>query len=200
MIRNALSWPVTQQVLPLDTRVVVSAGRLVPRKGCKRLIRAFAALAEEAPDWQLRIHGDGRQREELQELVRDLGVADQVDLAGYCPDLPRALRTGSVFAMASLSEGFPMVLIEAMSCGLPPVAYDCPRGPGEIIRHEHNGLLVPNGRQNRFVAELRRLVTDADLRRRLGDAARRDAEKYSPDRVVDEWDALFERLETRAAG
>ena len=200
VIRNALSWPVTQQVLPLDTRVVVSAGRLVPRKGCKRLIRAFAALAEEAPDWQLRIHGDGRQREELQELVRDLGVADQVALAGYCPNLPRALRAGSVFAMASLSEGFPMVLIEAMSCGLPPVAYDCPRGPGEIIRHEHNGLLVPNGRQNRFVAELRRLVTDADLRRRLGDAARRDAEKYSPDRVVDEWDALFERLETRAAG
>jgi len=85
-----------------------------------------------------------------------------------------------------------------MSWGLPPIAFDCPRGPGEIIRHEHNGLLVPNGDQRRYVAELRRLLTDPALRRRLGDEARRDAEQYSPQRIVGDWDALFERLETRA--
>jgi glycosyltransferase involved in cell wall biosynthesis len=200
VIRNALSWPVTEQLPPLDTQVVVSAGRLAPRKGWKRLVRAFASLVGEVPDWRLRIHGDGRQREELHELVRDLGVAAQVQLPGYCPDLPRALKAGSVFAMASRSEGFPMVLIEAMSCGLPPLAFDCPRGPGEIIRHEQNGLLVQEGRQDLFVAELRRLLTDADLRRRLGDEARRDAEQYTPDRIVGDWDALFARLETSAAG
>lgn len=198
VIRNALSWPVTDQVLPLDTQVVVSAGRLVARKGCKRLVRAFASLAKEVPEWRLRIHGEGRQRGEIEELVRTLGVTDRVQLPGYCPDLPAALRDGSVFAMASKSEGFPMVLIEAMSCGLPPIAFDCPRGPGEIIRHEHNGLLVPNGDQRRYVAELRRLLTDPGLRRRLGDQARRDAEQYSPQRIVGDWDALFERLETRA--
>ena len=194
VIRNAVSWPLALG-RPLEDKVVVAAGRLVRRKGFRRLVQAFAPVAAAHPNWHLHIYGRGEQKEELESLVRQLGLQRQVRLQGYTDDLPGVLRRASVYAMASHSEGFPMVLIEAMSMGLPLIAFDCPRGPAEIIRHGQNGLLIENGRQRSFTRGLLQLVRDAELRHRMGRQALQDAEGYTIDQAVTQWQRVFALVE-----
>ena len=194
VIRNSVSWPILDEVPPRDSKVIVSAGRLVPHKGVKRLVRAFAPIASSHPDWQLHIYGDGNQKQEIKDLVARLGLETQVRVQGYAHDLHPVLAGASVFAMTSEKEGFPMVLIEAMSNGVPLIAFDCPRGPGEIIRHGRNGLLIPEGPTRRFRQALLSLVEDAELRERLGAQALRDAHAYAIENIAADWERLFARL------
>jgi glycosyltransferase involved in cell wall biosynthesis len=189
-----VTWPIRERPPALDSKVVVAAGRLVPRKGFKRLIRAFAPVARRHPDWQLHIYGRGEQREQLQAMVARLGLEQQILLKGYDRDFPSVLANASVYAMASLSEGFPMVLIEAMTTGLPLIAFDCPRGPAEIIRHGSNGLLIPEGPFRNFTEGLLTLVEDAELRTRLGTQGLRDAEEYTIENISADWERFLGRL------
>jgi glycosyltransferase involved in cell wall biosynthesis len=192
-IPNALSWPIGP---PRDhhERIVVAAGRLVPRKGMGRLVRAFAMLADRHPDWELRIHGVGRLEGDLHRLIEASGLAGRVRLMGYTADLPEAFAKASVFASASRAEGFPMVMLEALSTGLPLVGFDCPRGPSDIIRHGENGFLVPNGDIAALSSALEEVISDDELRHRLGTQARLDATTYAPERIAARWDRLFEDL------
>jgi glycosyltransferase involved in cell wall biosynthesis len=194
VIRNSVSWPILDEVPPRDSKIIVSAGRLVPHKGVQRLVKAFAPIARSHPDWQLHIYGEGREKRKIKELIARLGLESQVRLQGYSHDFHSVLANASVFAMTSRKEGFPMVLIEAMSNGVPLIAFDCPRGPAEIIRDGENGLLIPEGPTRRFGAALRRLVEDADLRERLGAQALRDAEAYTIDHIAADWDRLFAQV------
>ena len=194
VIPNTVSWPIATAPPVSPDKVVIGAGRLVRRKGFVRLVEAFAPVAAAHPDWQLHIYGRGVQEGKLAALVEELGIGQQVRLQGYTEDLPGALRRASVYAMASLSEGFPMVLIEAMSLGLPLIAYDCPRGPAEIIRHERNGLLIKNHRHRVYTQGLMRLVEDAELREQLGKQALLDAENYTVAHAATQWQSLFDRL------
>jgi len=194
VIRNSVAWPLRATPSPVDAPVVVAAGRLAPRKGVRRLVRAFAPVARRHPDWQLHVYGEGPQKAEIAELVRRLGLDSQVQLRGYTHDLPGVLSGAALFAMASLSEGFPMVLIEAMSTGTPVVAFDCPRGPAEIIRDGSNGLLVPEGPLEPYSRALETLVADEELRARMGAQALRDAEAYTIERVAGDWERFLARL------
>jgi glycosyltransferase involved in cell wall biosynthesis len=194
VIRNSVTWPIRSAPAAVDSKVVVAAGRLVPRKGFKRLVRAFAPVARRHPDWQLHIYGNGEQKEEIADLIRSLGVESQVLLRGYSRNLPEALGNASIFAMTSLSEGFPMVLIEAMSIGLPLIAFDCPRGPGETIRHGHNGLLIPEGPPRAFSRGLETLIADSELRARLGAQGLRDAEAYTIDNIAADWERFLDQV------
>jgi glycosyltransferase involved in cell wall biosynthesis len=192
-IPNALSWPLSP---PREhaSPVVVSAGRLVPRKGMARLIRAFAPVAERHPEWHLRIYGTGPLEDNLRGRIETLGVGAQVHLMGHTDDLPAAFDEAAVFASGSSAEGFPMVMLEALSKGLPIVGTDCPRGPSDIIRHGHNGLLVPNRDVDALSEALETVVADEDLRRAMGAEALADAEQYLPDQVAARWTALFHEL------
>jgi glycosyltransferase involved in cell wall biosynthesis len=194
VIRNSVSWPILDEVPTRDTKIIVSAGRLVPHKGVPRLVKAFEPIARSHPDWQLHIYGEGRDKRKIKELIARLGLESQVRLQGYSSDFHSVLANASVFAMTSRKEGFPMVLIEAMSNGVPLIAFDCPRGPAEIIRDGENGLLIPEGPTGRFSAALRRLVEDDDLRERLGAQALRDAEAYTIENIAADWDRLFAQV------
>jgi glycosyltransferase involved in cell wall biosynthesis len=199
-IPNALPWPVAPDPAPLESEVIVTAGRLELGKGHARLVRAFAGVAQRHPHWQLHVYGSGRERAPLLQLVGDLGLEEQVHLKGYTTDLRAVLAEASVYALASHSEGFAMTLIEAMSVGLPPVAMDCPRGPREIIRDGHNGLLVPDGDEAAMAAALTTLVEDARLRRRLGATALEDAHAYALPGITVRWDGFIHDLRDRRAG
>jgi glycosyltransferase involved in cell wall biosynthesis len=196
-IPNALSWPLGE---PHERpgRVVVAAGRLVPRKGMARLVRAFAPVAARHPDWELRIYGEGRLADKLGRQIARLGLTAQVRLMGHTDDLPGAFDEASVFASASVAEGFPMVMLEALSKGLPLVSFDCPRGPSDIIRHGHNGLLVPNDDIPALSEALEAVIADDDRRRRMGAQARADAEGYAVERIAASWEALFDELGARS--
>ena len=194
VIRNALPWAPADAPAPLDSKVLVAAGRLAREKGFGRLLDAFAPVARDHPDWQLHVHGEGGQRAALTERVRRLGLDGQVRLPGYTDDFRGVLAGAAAYAMTSRAEGFPMVLIEALSVGLPVVAMDCPRGPGEIVRDGKNGFLVDDCDVAGFSDALRLLVEDDGLRRDCGRQALEDSHRYTADTVLADWLALLDDL------
>jgi glycosyltransferase involved in cell wall biosynthesis len=194
VIRNALPFGVADSAPSLTNPVIIAAGRLVPEKGFDRLIEAFAVVAPDHPDWELHICGIGPAEEDLRRLGDERGLGDRLRLLGHVDDLDSRMRSAALFAMASKYEGFAMVLIEAMSQGLPGVAYDCPRGPREVIRNGVTGFLVPDGDHEAYVAAMSELVEDLELRRRMGAAALGQSAEYTVERVGGQWEALIDEL------
>ncbi|WP_404800248.1 glycosyltransferase family 4 protein [Actinomadura rudentiformis] len=179
---------------PRDAKVVLAAGRLTRQKGFDLLIRAYEPIAADHPDWTLRIFGGGPHRDRLRKMIADLGLAGRVDLRPRTLDLPGEMRRASIYVLSSRFEGMPMVILEAMSLGLPVVAFDCPTGPGEMITSGHDGLLVPPGDQAGLTAALRKLIEDAPLRDRLGEEALRSVRAYDMARVGAQWQHLLADL------
>ncbi|OXY88893.1 glycosyltransferase family 4 protein [Streptomyces diastatochromogenes] len=180
-------------------KVVVSAGRMHPIKRYDLLIRAFAELAEEFPDWQLRIYGDGGEAGRLRGLVTELGLTGRVLFMGGFSPIESEWAKGSIAAVTSSAESFGMTLVEAMRCGLPVVSTDCPVGPREILADGEDGFLVPNGEVEGIAWGLRRLMADEPLRRAMGAAALRNAARFDPSAVADRYLELFEDAARRRA-
>ena len=192
-IPNALP-PLAGAPSPLRRPVLVAAGRLTSQKGFDLLVPAFAKVAAEHPEWTLRIYGSGPQLPRLRQLVFEHDLYDHVLLMGRTEHLGHELTEASGFVLSSRYEGFGMVIIEAMSKGLPVVSFDCPRGPGEIITDGVDGLLVADGDVDALAAAMLRLVEDPDATRRMGQAARQTATRYDLSVVGGRWEELLVEL------
>ena len=173
---------------------ILAAGRLTPQKGYDFLIHAWAAVAREHPDWELKICGNGRSRSRLLARIEEEGIGDQTVIAGPTDDVPGEMAKASIYALSSRFEGFPLVLVEAMSKGMACVAFDCPTGPGDVIEDHRNGLLVPAKDVDGLSAALREMIEDEDLRRRCGDAAVATAERYTMAAIGPKWDEMMQAL------
>ncbi|MFJ6796796.1 glycosyltransferase family 4 protein [Streptomyces sp. NPDC091268] len=182
-----------------DRKVIVSAGRMHHVKRYDLLLRAFARLAADFPDWQLRIYGDGGETGKLRTMVHELGLAGQVLLMGGFSPIESEWAKGSVAVVTSSAESFGMTLVEAMRCGLPVVSTDCPVGPREIITHGEDGLLVANGDADAIAAGLRTVMADPALRRRMAAAALRNSARYDPAVIAARYVELFEDAARRRA-
>jgi glycosyltransferase involved in cell wall biosynthesis len=169
------------------------------QKNFGELIRAFAIVAERHPDWTLRIFGGGPNQDRLEKLVAKRGLEGKVVLKGQEKHLGERLSEASIYALSSRREGFPMVLLEAMSKGLPVVSYDCPTGPREIVRDGANGLLVPHRDIEGLAAGLVRMIEDEELRRRCGAGALATAEGYAPELIAARWERLLDELRSARA-
>ncbi len=181
-----------------DRPFVLAVGRLVPNKNFAMLIRAFSQ-AGIAPD--LVILGDGPEREALERLAAELGVADRVQFPGFAANPYRWMAMAQAYVLPSNAEGFPNGLVEAMACGLPVVSTNCRSGPSEVLAGDASlqvsalypaefGLLVPPDNVEAMVEALRRLE-DVELRQRYGGLSRLRAEQFSVRATVaDYWKTL----------
>lgn len=179
---------------PLGSPVVASVGRLSREKGNDLLLEAWERAGARHRGWSLHVYGGGPQEDELRAQADAAGLAGSVEFRGVTSEVEAALTGASVFALPSRAEGFPMSVLESMAFGLPTVAFDCAPGVRELLDDGETGLLVRPGDTAAFAAALDRLVDDAELRRRMGAAARGSVQRFRPDRVLDRWERLFSLL------
>ncbi|MFF3858292.1 glycosyltransferase [Streptomyces sp. NPDC002209] len=180
---------------PRTEKVVASVGRLAFEKGVDLLLDAWAEAAPQHPEWVLRIYGAGVEEPALRAHATALGLDTSVEWMGSTDDVLGALRGASVFAQASRAEGFPITLLEAMATGLPVAAFDCAPGVREIVEHGEDGLLARLGNTMELAGHLDVLMSDRELRDRLGDNAFRSVQRYSSAEITDRWEELFTFLE-----
>lgn len=170
---------------------LVALGRLHRQKGFDMLISAFAGIAGRFPQWRLTIIGEGPERGRLEKMVRETRMEGRVALPGVAEKPFDALKFADLFVMSSRYEGFGMVLAEAMACGLPAVSFDCPSGPGAMIRHGVDGLLVPPGDVRGLGRALEDLMSDDDGRRRMAERAAEIVRRFSFEKYLDDWEAII---------
>lgn len=180
--------------------VIVAAGRLVSEKQYSQLVSAFGLIADRIPEWRLRIFGEGKSRFDIAGAARKLGLWDRVELPGPTSDMTSEWARASIAALTSRTEGYPLVLQEAMAAGVPVVSYDCPSGPRAILDDGVDGLLVSPGSVPGLAAALLRLATDPAERSRLGQAGVTASARWDSQAVSAQWVEIFERALQRRAG
>lgn len=175
---------------------VIAVGRLDYQKGFDRLLQAWAAVQAKGSfaDWRLDIFGQGEWREMLQRFIDDRGLQATARINPPTNDIWAEYSRSSLLAMTSHYEGFPMVMVEAMACGVPVVTFDYKCGPKDIIKDGKNGLLVENGDVEAMARTLEKAMADASLRQQLSAEARRVLADYSEEAVMTKWIKLFNSL------
>jgi glycosyltransferase involved in cell wall biosynthesis len=180
--------------IPRAALVIATLGSLIERKGHDLLLRAFAALPPMTPAAHLVLGSDGDQRQALQALARELGIADRTHFLGYTDDLVAVYEAADIFALATRADAFGLVLAEAGHFGLPVVSTRV-GGVPEVIEDGKTGLLVPPEDVPALAAELGRLAGDPELRRRLGAQARARVDTlFTARRMAAEFTATYEAL------
>lgn len=192
-------------VPPADgtSKWVIAAGRLTHVKRYDLLVDAFAKVVAARPDWRLRIYGTGdatgNEKNALHARIAELGLHNHVFLMGSANPIEPEWPKGSIAAVTSARESFGMTIVEAMRCGLPVVATDCPHGPGEIISDGMDGLLVPVGDPDAIGDALLGLIEDDARRRSMGRAALDASTRFDPARIAERHEALFTELVEKGA-
>lgn len=185
---------------------IASMGRLSYAKGFDVLLSAFARIAAAFPEWQLVILGDGELREQLQRQAGELIAQDRIVFAGALAEPFALLQQAKVFVMASRYEGFPMAHGEALACGLPVIATDCPSRPlkpgergnvaggvRELVRDGVDSMLVPCEDPAALANAMADLIENPDKRQRLAQQAAPGMARFSCAKILDEWERLFEQ-------
>jgi len=175
--------------------IIVAAGRIAPVKQFDHLIRAWSKIAHQFPDWQVKIYGDGDEKlaQILNHLISELKVPN-IRLMGPTTDLKNEMEKGSVYAMTSATECFPMVLLEAQAARMALISYDCPYGPRNIIKDNVTGVLTPHNSIEDFSKLLKDLLLDQEKRKRLGNLSQLGVAALSEQRIMLKWQKLFKSL------
>ena len=183
----------------LKERRVIAVGRYVYQKGFDLLLQAWSKIEKLYPDWQLVIFGDG-DRTPYENQMKALGVDDnRCHLNGPTSNVQHEYINSSIFVFSSRFEGFGMVLVEAMACGLPVVSFDCPCGPKDIIKDGEDGILVENGNIDLLASSLSILINDEFLRKSMSKAGQKNAQRFNIVHIAEQWRDLFESLNVSAS-
>lgn len=181
-------------VAPLENTRLVSVGRLSPEKGYMDLLKLYHKFSKNNPNWTLDIIGDGVERAKLEKYILKHNLEEKVKLHGFQGKdyIDSVLHDSSIYLMTSYTESFGIVLIEAMSHGVPCIAYDSAEGAREIINSGENGYLIKNRNSDAMIMKVEDLINDKKKRVRIGKQARESVSKYTSDIVGEEWFTLIE--------
>lgn len=190
VIHNPLS-SLPEKISNCENKRVIAAGRYSLEKGFDKLIQSWKYIHKKYPDWKLDIYGSGNYKE-YQTYANSMQVNKTITCHPSTNELFEKFQCSSIFALSSQYEGFGLVIIEAMSCGLPVVSFDCPCGPREIITNSKNGYLVKLNNIEELADKICYLIENEDIRKEMGIQARRRAEDFTEDKIMHQWIDLFE--------
>jgi len=183
-----------QKKAELTEKRLITVGRLAPEKGYIDLLKLYKKLIKDYPDWTLDIVGDGKERENIEEFISKNELEDKVTLHGFLgkDEIDKLLDKSSIYLMTSYTESFGIVLIEAMSHGVPCIAYDSAEGAREIINSGENGYLIKHRNMEAMIQKIEDLIKNKEERIKIGKQARDSVKKYTSDIVGEEWFTLIE--------
>lgn len=176
----------------LENKKVMYVGRYAYQKAIPELLEMWKLVNKRHPDWILEMYGDGVYEDFINDVIKN----GNYNIVSYPPsqDIHRRLVEGAIFIIASYYEPFGLVIGEAMSCGLPVVAFNCPFGPAEQIKNGENGFLVENRDIKTFADRVCQLIDDKEMRKRMGLAGIRSVQRYRPEVIMPKWKELFESM------
>jgi glycosyltransferase involved in cell wall biosynthesis len=177
-----------------NQKQVIFVGRLNEQKGLEYLIDTWERVHQKHNDWILQIYGDGEQRELLHHLISEARLENSVVVNQPTRQIMDKYLESSIFLLTSRFEGFGMVLIEAMACGVPVVSFDCPWGPADIIKNGEDGFLVDYLNTDEAAHRVCQLIEKPELRKSMGTKAHVNVQRYNRDAVMHQWMTLFDRL------
>ncbi len=186
----------TEQLPNLTAKTVLCVGRISTDKGIDRLLNIWAKVCVQFPDWKLRLIGDIVDSELLTQLDR-LKLTHSVEIVEATRDILKEYQSSSIYVMTSRFEGLPMVLLEAVSVGLPIVSYTFKCGPRDVINDGVDGFLVNEDDEFNFVQKLKSLMISENLRESMSKNAKLNSERFSVKVVMNKWDDLFNELKNR---
>lgn len=168
---------------------VVAVGRLHSVKGFDRLLDIWAIVSKECPEWKLKIIGGGEEEASIKGKINELDLNNSVELTGMLnhEETMKEMSKSGVFAMTSHSEGFPFVLIEALMCSTPIVAFDVRVGPRAIIEDGKEGYLIPDKELEQYANQLIKLMKDENLRNELSQNAKVKSKEFMKDKILEKW-------------
>lgn len=186
---------IPEKVAPLDEKRLVSVGRLSPEKGFIDLLKIFYLLKKDHPDWCLDIVGDGVEKDRLARFIKEHDLEDSVTLHGFRDKeyIDKLLHKSSIYLLTSYTESFGIVLIEAMSHGVPCIAFDSAEGARELIHSGKNGYLIKNRSYSAFMKKVDDLIKSKEERKRVGKISRQDVKQYTCEVVKEQWFNLIEK-------
>lgn len=173
----------------LTEKRLVSVGRLSKEKGYMDLLALYNIISKEYPTWSLDIIGDGAEREKLENYIKEHNLSDKVTLHGFQNKeyIDKILNKSSIYLMTSYTESFGIVLIEAMSHGLPCIAFDDAEGARELIDSGRTGYLIKNRNNRAYIQKIKDLMNDLETRKRIGKESREEVKKYDGKEVIKKW-------------
>lgn len=179
----------------LESKNLIAVGRLSKEKGFDDMLKLFKKVSTKYPDWKLNIIGDGMEKNSLLDLSKELKLGDKVIFHGYQNKdyINNMLSDSSIYLMTSHTECLPLVLIEAMSYGIPCLSYTSAQGANEIIDDNVNGYLIENRNEDEMIERISILIENEKQRKKLGKKAKVKSKEYSGEVVLEKWSKLINK-------
>lgn len=175
-----------------NLKKAIFVGRFDVQKDFGTMLKVWALVQQRHPGWILNVYGNGELKQNFEKLVAKQNL--NVEIHPAVPDIMEKYKESSMLLMSSLYEPFGLVLVEAMSCGLPVVAFNCPYGPADIIKDGTDGFLVEDRNIEAFADRVRQLMENDDLRQQMGKLAILSAQRYKAETIMPQWKYLFTNL------
>ena len=177
-----------------ENKQAIIVGRYNSAKGYNYLIDAWKIVYQKHPDWIINIFGSGEYKDRVRKQIQDNGLQDVVIMNNPIDHIMEEYLKSSIYVMSSVFEGFAMVLLEAMSCGLPCVSFDCPYGPRNVITDGVDGILVEYLNSQALADNICKLIENEELRKRMGNNGRHNVLRFSRETIMPQWVELFKSL------
>lgn len=184
----------TNEQAKLENKRAIAVGRLDAQKGFDKLIKVWGIVYQNNPDWMLDIYGQGEDEKQLREQIINAKLENVISINPPTSDIKDKYLNSSLFIMTSRYEGLPMTLLEATSLGLPAICFNFTCGPQEVIINNQNGYIIENNQYDKMALKIGLLINNFQLRKELGNNAKKLSNKFSSDIIMKRWNELFHQI------